>query len=311
MVIPNEVTFSIVWSFKKSRHIDDLDDAASLIEGESPLMLKPKPKPKSRGRRKALTQVSTNASRVSKRKAKSSPSPKRGRRRDNAGPKPFIARIPSSVNATPFSDPFTPGEDEEDLKSAVGMFPPKKPRAEFVIYEDSPSVRRKASQMNALGQPHGLSAARLAYHTAPWLQPQNQNPLFLESHYVPYQSGTAQSALQGFASEKENAPPDENHNSDSDNPLIWPSPPHHHHHHQGVLGYSPTSSFEPFPGLVAAGGLHAPSSYSRNPLAEAFARFAGDYEIEPVGQGFSPAGGKAQSTQSHDISVGAAGVRMR
>jgi hypothetical protein len=264
MVVPNEVTFSIEWSFKKSRHIDDLDDATSLVEGESPLMLKPKPKP--RGRKKALTNISSNAPRISKRKAKASPSPKRGRRAPKSGTTPAIARIPSSAHPTGFSDPFTPMNQGEDLKFSIGNLRPKKAHAEVNIYEDSPDDESKPPQLLSLSDAYSMLAPRLTFHSAPWLQPQNQNPLFFDGYDNPYRSGTLTTTSRDFASNKENINPVVDH-GEAVNPLVWPTP----QRSQVEVASAPASSFGPFAGLVAAGGLPDPFGVAKNPLADPFA----------------------------------------
>jgi hypothetical protein len=280
MVVPNEVTFSAQWSFKKSRHIDDLDDAISLIEGESPLMLKPKPKP--RGRKKALASLSTNASRPSKRRAKVSPTPRRGRQPRRAGSKPSIARIPSSANPMSLSDPFTPADDDggDDFKYGVANIRPNKARAEFTVYEETPDIESKPSQMVSLTHSYELPVPRLTYHSAPWLQPENQNPLFFNSTFNPYRTEMPHAALD---EDKENL-----HTAadgvEPANPLMWPSPSGF----IGTLARSPSSSFDAFPGLAASSGAPDPFAYSRNPLAEAFARFGGENSSEPAKQAWNP-----------------------
>lgn len=266
LVIPNEVTFSSGWSLVKSRHIDDLDDASSLIEGESPLMLKPKPKPKPR---KVLARVSANVTRP-KRKAKASPSPKRTRRIHNARSDLKIARLPSSLNTDPFYPTYSELEDEDhDVKIMPDHLPLMKRQQDYDAFDGSPLPPKKASshtfQHMALSQTYDIPAPRLTFPATSWLQPENQNPLFLDRRFDDFGSSTGPAALQGITEEKENVEPDVEVHEHA-NPLAWPSPKGR----EPIVDHMPGSSFGPFSGHVAAQGLADPFSFSKNPLANAF-----------------------------------------
>lgn len=298
LVIPNEVTFSAEWSFRKSRHIDELDDATSLIEGESPLMLKPKPKP--RGRKKGVVRASPRAS---KRKSRVSTSPKRTRRAQQPTRKPTIARIPSSTQLDPFSDPFTPGDDGEDFNFAIPNFPTKKARHGFAVYEDSPSVRPKAAQAPSMAHSYNLPVPQLTFHTPPWLQPQNQNqnPLFLDGYSNAFKSGASHSNLHYVGTGKENMPPGLTYERHVANPLMWRSP----QDPKLSGGHSPGSTFDPLPGLVAAGNLFDPFGYARNPLANAFAHFSAERHDEDAKHSFTSENGTGpQQSQPGMVGVG-------
>ncbi|KPI45847.1 uncharacterized protein AB675_524 [Cyphellophora attinorum] len=243
LVEPAEVTYSAEWSPRKNRHIDDLDDASSLIEGESPLMIKPKPKPK----RKALGSLPANVRGPSK-PLPELPPLKQARRRH-----------PSAYSA----------QDEEDDVDSDNLGLPQLPG--YNGLEDSPSnIGGRGLGRASLSQAYDRPAPRLSFQTPAWLQPQNQphNPLFLDSHATQVDCGNAAATLQHIDGSKHTnriQSVDHGHL----NPLAWPSP-------RGAAfdtSHSPISSFGPFSGFVSAMGLPDPFVPVKNPLADAFARF--------------------------------------
>lgn len=286
LVQPNEVTFSSEWSPLKSRHIDDLEDASSLIEGESPLMIKPKPKPK----RKVLGEITGNVRRQSKRKAKASPSPKQTRRRRVKKQEPALPELADNIYTGPYSSLYAPGEQElgDDDDDGIDMdqnalLPVKQGVgarfAEFTIFEDSPAAPQKPATQH-LSLPHSYVAPvpRLSFQTPSWLQPQNQNPLYMETGHSsykigggddPYKAGGAVNHLQRIENGQIEAHVQKN-NRGRLNPLSWPSPKINE-----TTNHSPESSFGPFSGYVTASGLSDPFAFTKNPLADALAHFNG------------------------------------
>ena len=267
LVEPSEITYSAEWSPRKNRHIDDLDDASSLIEGESPPMIKPKPKAK----RKVLGAVSGNVGRPSKRKSRPAPSPKRPRRQAKAVRPSSVPSLPplNQAGGSHASAYSTQPQNSHATYVDASLL-----ESRFDVFEDSPAAPTKAAGCTArqmsLSRSYHQPVPRLSFQTASWLQPQKQthNPLFLDSHFNGYKADSALESLQHLDNVKaEQIQPDHGHL----NPLAWLSPSNN----QGQLQF-PESSFSPFSGYVAAMGLPDPFGTTRNPLANAFAHFSGN-----------------------------------
>jgi hypothetical protein len=265
LVEPAEVTYSAEWSPRKNRHIDDLDDASSLIEGESPLMIKPKPKSK----RKVLGSLPANIRGPSKRKLKASPLHKKARRQNHARGVSALPELPPLENARRRHASAYPTRDEEDDVHSDALGLPQLPG--YNGLEDSPSnIGGRGLSRASLSQPYGRPAPRLSFQTPAWLRPQNQphTPLFLYSHATQLDCGNAAATLQHLDSHKD-AKRIQSVDHGHLNPLAWPSP------RGGAFDqtHSPISSFGPFSGYVSAMGLPDPFVPVKNPLADAFAHF--------------------------------------
>jgi hypothetical protein len=265
LIVPEEVTYSSEWSVKKSRHIDDLDDASSLIEGESPLKIKPKVKP--RARKRTTRGVGGTITKTFEVRGKGKISPKaqrkgvaRARNGNDASP-----AEPAQID--PYLGQYRPAEEQEQLDLANENQSPNNRPSSFTMFEDSPIASRQANKstgaQNALSmQSDNGPAPRLSYNTASWLQPQNQNPLFLDKHSYQRKPSFQQTLLQGLGVGKENMRPLLERDSQHLNPLPWNGGSDSH---DDVFGYG--SSHVHGSDLLGQFGLSDPFLTGRNPLA--------------------------------------------
>ena len=286
LVDPQETVFSAELTMQKQRHIDDLDDVSSLIEGETPM-----PKPKPRPRRKALARVPSNVPRLVKRKPKAV-RPRTQRRVDIKNGLPNIAHIPSSsVHASyGIQSGYSPSADENmEFQLAVGNLPVRKRTGNFTIFNDTESPTSNLNRYSAYAPMPSVSQSyamptqpRLSYPNAPWLQPQNQNPIYFGNQYQAYRPVySAYQPLQDVNVSKENVIPVAErvagNGYQTANPLSWKSP-------QATQdSQSSETSFGSFSGYFAtSSGLADPFGYARNPLLDALAHFNAEGSLDPA-----------------------------
>ncbi|RMD43964.1 hypothetical protein DV735_g1160, partial [Chaetothyriales sp. CBS 134920] len=277
LVDPQEAVYSPNLSLQKQRHIDDLDELGSLVDGEEPA-----PKPKARLRKKKpLAPVSENVPRLGKRKAKGV-STQSQRHSEVPSGLAGIARLASSSAQASygFHGDYSPTTDENtEFRLTIGNMSLHKRRGNYAIFNDQDSPTRGLNRYSAfaplqsLNNSYGLSPMqhRLPFNSAPWLQPQHQNPIYFGNHFAAQRHvQPAYQPLPELGLGREIAGPSAERASSNayqmTNPLIWKSP-------QAALnGPSSDGSFGSFSGCFASTStLSDPFGYSRNPLLEALA----------------------------------------
>ena len=302
-VEPQETVWSSDFVPQKQRHIDNLEDASSLIEGETPIK-----KPKPRQKRNAMARISADSTRRSRRKVKVTRA-RLPRPAEYKAP-PRVSRIPSSSAHLSYGLPgYSPTADENmEFQMAVGNLSNRKRTGNFTIFNDSESPIHNASRYSAyaplpsMGPTYGIAGQpRLSYNT-PWLQPQNQNPLYLGGQYQAIRSTyTAYQPYQDMSNVKDIIPPPADRTSGSEyqstNPPPWKSPMASQDIH------SSESSFGSFSGyFTTTTGLADPFANIRNPLFDAMVQYnPGNYTI-PAKHGPLPdrsAGTNSQSPLRH------------
>ncbi|RMZ75863.1 hypothetical protein DV737_g5061, partial [Chaetothyriales sp. CBS 132003] len=292
LVHPQEAVYSPNLSLQKQRHIDDLDEVSSPIEGEEPVT-----KPKTRARKKPLARVSANVPRFGKKKAKEAST--RNQRHSEMLPGlpglPSIAQLASSsTQAASYGFPadYSPTADENtEFRLAIGNMSLHKRAGNYAIFSDHESPTRSVNRystfapMQSLNTSYGLPPMqpRLSFSSAPWLQPQHQNPIHFGNHQLaqrPVQP--AYQPLHDLGLARDIAAPMTERASGNAyhhmaNPLIWKSP-------QATLNsHSSDASFASFSGCFASTStLSDPFSYSRNPLLEALVRLSPDLDAGHV-----------------------------
>ena len=281
LVEPTEAVYTMTGTLRKARHIDDLEDNSSLIEGETPIA-----KSKPRQRRKPLARLTANVPRLVQRKAKAKRGRPTRRTKDQNG-LPAVVQIPSSTaRATEaLQAQYSPTEEENvEFQLAVRNMPLRKRVGNFAIFTDNnaayqprlpsyPGHHMSMNQTYAAPMPQ-----RLVMPNQAWLQPQNQNPFFTDNkyHYNPIHPAFAEFQDIGFG--KENAM-HVGHRMDTQtvNPLTWKSPMPT----SSADGEYSDATFGNFSGYFGAtSNLHDPFGYSKNPLAEAFGHFTAAHDGE-------------------------------
>ncbi|KAK4939371.1 hypothetical protein LTR10_020358 [Elasticomyces elasticus] len=282
LVEPTEVVYSPGGNIRKARHIDDLEDTSSLIDGETPL---PKPKHVPSRKRQPFAILDANAPRLVKRRIKGKSPKKRAEQPFGPGI-PSLPYLPSSSTGDSFAlgSRFPALEDEYvDFKPTVNNGSARKRSSHFTIFEDgSPGYgpttpldhRRNPFQTGP--QAHtNTSRQQLPAVSAPWLKPQHQSALqntTLYNAHRPMSQG-----LQSFcetANSKENVAHlgafYSGHREFNANPLSWRSP----EHETAALATPSESPFGNLFNLFPFGGHHDdPFVTTKNPLAEALEHF--------------------------------------
>lgn len=302
LVEPTEVVYSPSGNMMKARHIDDLEDASSLIDGESPV---PKTKQGRPRKRQPLAERDTNAPRLVKRKPRKSPSKKRARQEldQSIPPLPYLPSSSTGESYVLGSRLFQMEDDEEDWKPMVGNGLRKKRSSQFTIFDDgspgygpaTPTDQRRNPLQAA--PPSYLNSGRpqLPTISTPWLQPQHQAGVQYASLCNVYRpmSRDAQ-AFYDTGNSKENDLPftsiQPDYRTMAANPLSWISPVR-----DGISLTNPSESpFSNFFGVLPMGALHEdPFVSTKNPLVE---------PLEPFDQGMlSPDTKMAQSLLQNTI----------
>ncbi|RMZ89245.1 hypothetical protein DV736_g3527, partial [Chaetothyriales sp. CBS 134916] len=281
MVNPQEAVYSPNLSLQKQRHIDDLDELSSLVEGEEPA-----PKPKARLRKKPLARVSANVPRLGKRKAKGL-STRNQRHSEMPLGLPGIAHLASSSTQASygFQGDYSPTADENmEFRLAIGNMSLHKRPGNYAIFNDQESPTRNLNRYSAFAPMQSLNSSygppsmqpRLSFNSAPWLQPQHQNPIYFSNpHPAQRPVQPAYQPLHDVGLGREIAAPMTEIASSNGyqiaNPLVWKSP-------QATLNsHSSDASFGSFSGCFASTStLPDPFGYSRNPLLEALAHLNPD-----------------------------------
>jgi len=276
LVEPTEVVYSPGGNIKKERHIDDLEDASSLIDGESPL---PKQKQFRPRKRQALVEKDVNAPRLVRRKAEGDLPKKRVEPSFTIGLPP-LPYLPSSSTGDSYilgSRYLPTEEDEGDFKPPLASASARKCKSPFQIFNDgSPGYAtalpagegRNVFQSGR--QPFlGVSRPQPSMLTAPWLPPHYQSALQYTNPYTSYRplhrefQGFYDSTFEGSLPLAD-LPPD--FRGTSTNPLSWRSPARES---QGTL-ITPESPFGSSFGLfLGATQSDDPFMTTKNPLADA------------------------------------------
>ncbi len=278
LVEPTEVVYSPGGNIKKARHIDDLEDGSSLIEGESPL---PMPKPVRPRKRQPLADRDANAPRLVRHKTKQD-APKKQAGQSYPQGLPPLPYLPSSSTGESYGigGRFLPAEeDDEDFKPVAGSLSSRKRHSLFTIFDDGspgygPSNTMEQGQ-NPFHSGHpsqqATSRSQLPVVSAPWLQPQHQSSLQYPNPYSAYRPVYREYQSYYDANPlKENLPvlPDSQSElqGPSANPLLWKSPVRD----VASLFPPPESPFGNLFGLFPLGTSHDdPFVTTRNHLVEA------------------------------------------
>ena len=304
LVQPTEVVYSHgAHHILKARHIDDLEDASSLIEGETPITKAEQPRPR---KRKPLGEKDVNAPQLVKRKAKSS-APAMYADLPFAHGLPPLPHLPSSStggDSYGVSSRFFPtADDDKDVKPSIeGLAPAarKRPPPHFEIYTDgSPRYHANVSMISSRNplQPGprangNESFPQLPKFSATWLQPQYQSALQYTDPYTAYRPVAREyHAFYEPTIANENLPPlaepPVTFRGPATNPLSWKSPVRP----STASGLSPAGS--PFGGFfgIFPGGSPGDDPFvsTKNPLIGASAQLESEKR---------PASVKEQSSSS-------------
>ena len=274
LVEPTEAVYTMDGELRKERHLDDLEDNSSLLEGETPVI-----KAKPRMRKRALTAATGNVPRLVETKPRGRKS--RATRRDwEHNGLAAAVRIPNSTThpVEPLKTRWSPTEDETmEFRYAVGNMAHHRRPGNFALFNDnnaafSPSMSSYPGQHMPMNQTYATPMPqRLMMPSQPWLQPQNQNPLFMQDKYTYSTMLSDFPDLRGLGHSHENLMTMGTRvDSHSTNPLAW------NHHmaatsttsHRSDMAYGTTSGY-----ITAASHLADPFGYSRNPLADTFEHF--------------------------------------
>lgn len=293
LVEPTEVVYSPGGeSVLKARHIDDLEDASSLIEGETPV---PKVKqPRSR-KRKPLAETDVNAPRLVRRKALAN-APQKYDDLPFANGLPPLPYLPSSSTGDSYgtgSRFFPTEEDDDDIKPSIEFpGPRKRPPPQFEIFTDGSPRQHLTSVMNGARNPlqsdprgNGTGALpQLSKVSAAWLQPPYQSALQYTDPYTAYRPVSRHyQAFYDPSITNENIPPlaepPVTVRGSATNPLSWKSPTRA----AIISGFSPSDS--PFGGFfgIFSGGSPGDDPFvsSKNPLAGALAQLESEKANTP------------------------------
>ena len=274
LVQPFEAVYSPTGELKKARHIDDLEDASSLIEGETPI---PKSKQTRSRKRVPLAEKNPNPPRLVKRKLKTEESMTAMEQSGND--LPSLPYLPSSSTIESYSlgVRFLPSEDE-DVLSKPRMSPlvnSRRPAAFKIFADGSPAYNGKGSTIGAGNGISGNQRPQLSASAAQWLQPQHQNALQYTNPY-PSQPHLHReySEFLHDAPQKENVMPLTTTTArlgvHTANPLSWRSPLRDSHE----IGLGTESAFENFLGFFPTPTqTDDPFVVTRNPFAQALPHF--------------------------------------
>lgn len=275
LVEPTEVVYSPLGNMLKARHIDDLEDASSVIDGETPL---PKMKQARPRKRQPLADRDVNAPRLVKRMKKGdAPKKEPGLSLNDAAPP--LPYLPSSSTGDSYalgSRFLQADDDDEGLKPILGVLSARRRSSHFTIFNDgspgySPSIplgqSRNPFHSGHESYVHG-SRQQLPVVAASWLQPPNPTALPYTNPYAVYRP--VYRDYQSLYDSKENLPPLADPHLDfpgpNSNPLSWKSPV------RDTSGLDPPSeaSYGSFFGLFPLGTHHDdPFVTPKNPLTEA------------------------------------------
>ncbi|KAK5050830.1 hypothetical protein LTR84_003389 [Exophiala bonariae] len=282
LVQPFEAVYSPTGQLRKERHIDDLEDTSSLIEGETPI---PKSKQTRTRKRLPLGVKDSNAPRLVKRKIKTedsmTPMDQGG---DGLPPLPHL-QSESTIESYSFGPQTLLSEDEDiDIKPSVLPLANRKRPASFRIFDDgSPMqdrtrVRASGDHTMTAAAPRflsGTSRTQISTNTALWLQPLHSGPSQYQNPYASQRHLPREySDFYHDAQQKENIIPSSNptvrlgiHTA---NPLSWRSPPHGAQN----LAFASELPFENFLGIFPhPTSSDDPFMATRNPFAEALPHF--------------------------------------
>jgi hypothetical protein len=295
LVQPTETVYGGDWDMKKQRHIDELEDNSSLIEGETPIT-NPKAKPRSRKRAPRLVKTKVKVRTRSPRRAI-----------PGQHVIPAIVRIPSStaLNLNMHTSYSPTAEENAEFQYAVRNMPHRKRPGNFAIYTEGGPTAFTPGLSAYPGQHMAMNSAYTSQRLFPppnpgWIQPQNQaqNPLCMSTNagHRPMQPNYFDYLDIG----KENIPPMENM---AGNPLSWRSAVP-----EGSAGSSTSESSlgsqHGYSGYFTnPSDLADPFGYQRNPLADAVEHFTSTQAASTATDG-SGEGDITSDDNTQDDSVG-------
>ncbi|EXJ96255.1 hypothetical protein A1O1_01381 [Capronia coronata CBS 617.96] len=287
LVEPREVVYSPGGRIKKARHIDELEDASSLVDGESPL---PKMKQARPRKRQPMADKDVNAPRLVRRKSKGHTTKKQAELPFMHGLPP-LPYLPSSSTGDSYalgSRLLTTEEDEDEFKPAVAVRPSRKRPAPFTIFDDgSPGyagetfVEEGRHHLHADHQTYSrTSRTSLPAVSAPWLQPQYQSAWQYTNPYTSYRPDQREyHGSYDAIDAKEDVPPLPEPTPEfpglSTNPLAWKSPDR-----DAMVPMLPSESpFSSFFGLFPGGmPCDDPFVTTKNPLIAALEHLEGEQD---------------------------------
>lgn len=276
LVEPTETVYGLDIVMRKQRHIDDLEDNSSLIEGETPV-----PKSKSRAKRKVLAPISANAPRLATHKVRvvRARSPRRVRAK---GGRPDQVRIRGSSVRPRHALQYSPTDEETaEFQHAVRNIHLRKRLSPISVFNDE-SAAYQSRLPPFLGQHVPVNHSYNPIHQGlnfphyPWIQPQNQNPLQMQNPYNYRPVYPIYPVAHDFGVGKENMIPAAGHLHYPANPLMFGS--------EAPLAaeiQSSDSTYSSFSGHFGSSGLPDPFWHAKNPLVDAFPHFSTPQEDIP------------------------------
>lgn len=282
LVQPFEAVYSPTGELRKERHIDDLEDTSSLIEGETPI---PKSRQTRTRKRLPLGEKEPNAPRLVKRKIKTEDSMTAMELGGNRLPPLPPLHSESTIESYSFGPRTLLSEDEDiDIKPRVLPLANRNRPTSFTIFDDGSPLqdRTRATTGGGIGLAtaapqllSGTSRTHTSTSTALWLPPSHPTPSKVQNPYTSQRHLPREySEFYHDAQQKENLVPSTNPSVrlgvHTANPLSWRSSPHGAQEftfatelpYENFLGMfpHPTPSDDPF-------------MATRNPFAEALPHF--------------------------------------
>lgn len=303
LVQPTEAVYSPTGELRKERHIDDLEDDSSLIEGETPI---PKARLVRARKRQPLAVKDENIPRLVRCETNNVSRTSRSKTNQVLSGLPPLPSLPSSstLESLTVGSRFLPTEDTDfDSKPILSSISSRRRPAQFAIFNDGSPTRGPSlptmHERNPLysTQPSFLGGSRsqLSALTAGWLQPQHQNSLQYHNAYNAYRPA---SITQFAEADKENTMTWEEPGSvlRATNPLTWRSPLRET---QGIViaSDSPFGNFLSF--FPSVSDIEDPFGATKNPLAEAMSQAEGSdgQHDQKVHSGFG------QDIQRHELTT--------
>ncbi|RVX72209.1 hypothetical protein B0A52_04413 [Exophiala mesophila] len=303
LVQPTEAVYSDTGELRKERHIDDLEDDSSLIEGETPV---PKAKLVKTRKRQPLVVKDENVPRLVRRKTTNGSRASRSKADQVLSGLPPLPSLPSSstLESLTVGSRFLPTEDTDfDIKPILSSTSSRRRPPQFAIFNDGsptrglslPSMHERNPLYSA--QPSFLGGPRpqISTLTAGWLQPQHHPSLQHPNVYNAYRPAN----MGQFAeAEKESTMALEDTGSvlRATNPLTWRSPLRET---QGIViaSDSPFANFLSF--FPSVSDIEDPFVATKNPLTEAISQAEGsdgghDHKIH---------GGFGQGIHRHELTT--------
>ncbi|KIV94402.1 hypothetical protein PV10_02171 [Exophiala mesophila] len=303
LVQPTEAVYSETGELRKERHLDDLEDDSSLIEGETPV---PKAKSVRTRKRQPLEVKDENVPRLVRRKTTNRSRVSRSKADQVLSGLPPLPSLPSSstLESLTVGSRFLPTEDTDfDIKPILSSTSSRRRPSQFAIFNDGspsrglslPSMHERNPLYSAQSSFLGGPRPQLSTLTAGWLQPQHHPSMQHPNVYNAYRPAN----IGQFAeAEKESAMTLEETGSvlRATNPLTWRSPLRET---QGIViaSDSPFANFLSF--FPSVSDIEDPFVATKNPLTEAISQAEGsdgehDHKIH---------GGFGQDIHRHELTT--------